>query len=81
MKHVLIAAILAATAVSAANAEDWSKGLTQQTRNEILQLVPNADLTGLSKAQVQRLEMFFDNSDNLRAGNNPSGKLQVILGS
>ena len=79
MKLTLIALALVSGLSSAALAEDWSKGLTDNTRIRILQLVPNADLTDLSKDQVQTLEMFFTDSKNLRSSENPGGKIQIIL--
>ncbi len=76
MKHFIIAAVLAGATVTSASAYT---GLSEVKRIEVQRLVPGADTSNLTPAQIGALELFFDNSDNLRSGNNPSGKVQRIL--
>jgi hypothetical protein len=86
MKLFITAAAFAAALSSAALAQTYygaasgtPGGLSASARNHVLQLVPGADLSGLSKTQVQTIEAFFVNSANLRSDNNPSGKIKLIL--
>lgn len=46
----------------------------------IMQLVPDAKLDALTTAQYAELTTFLSNSDNLRAGNSPAGRIRNILG-
>lgn len=83
MKHFIIATVLAAATATSVSAAGYgygaSNGLSESTRVEVQQLVPGADLSNLSAAQIGALDLLFDNSDNLRSGENPAGKIQVIL--
>jgi hypothetical protein len=83
MKQFVIAAVLAAAGATAASADAYgyagSNGLSETLRVEVQHLVPGADTSNLSPAQIGALQLLFDNSDNLRSGENPAGKVQVIL--
>jgi hypothetical protein len=80
MKNLILAALIAGVSVSSVSAMTTSGQLSEVDRIDAQRLVPSADLTGLSQAQVIAIE-FLLTSDNLRAGNNPVGKLKAILAS
>ncbi|MGL5008916.1 MAG: hypothetical protein ACRC6I_03480 [Paracoccaceae bacterium] len=78
MKRIILASIIALSAGSAAFA---TGGLSSAIAVEVNRLVPGADLSNLTPSQIGRLNMLFSNSDNLGAGDNPAGQIQVILGA
>lgn len=76
MKRILIASVLAlTTATTFAAAADLSSAVAIEVR----QLVPGADLSGLTLQQTHQIESLFLMSDNLRSGNNPAGAIKAIL--
>ncbi len=77
MKNLILAALIAGASVSSVAAMSAGQ-LSEVDRIEAQRLVPSADLSNLTPAQVTAIE-FLLTSDNLKAGNNPAGKLQVIL--
>ncbi len=79
MKNLILAALIAGTSVSSAFAMTAGQ-LSEVDRIEAQRLVPSSDLSNLTPAQVTAIE-FLLTSDNLRAGNNPVGKLKAILAS
>ena len=78
MKTIILASIIALSAGTAAFA---TGGVSSAIAVEVNRLVPGADLTNLSTAQISRLHQLFSKSENLRSGENPAGQIQVILGA
>ena len=81
MKSFMIATALTLAAASSALASGNTVGVAATTQVEIRALVPNADLSNLSVAQVARFNDLFSNSDLRRAGENPAGAVRAILAS
>jgi hypothetical protein len=79
MKRFIIATALTLAAASSAMASGYSIGLPATTQVEVRALVPNADLSNLTVAQVARFNDLFSNSDLRRAGENPAGQVRAIL--
>ncbi len=79
MKRFIIATALTLAAASSALASGYSAGVPATTQVEIRALVPNADLSNLTVAQVARFNDLFSNSDLRRAGENPAGAVRAIL--
>ena len=83
MKRFIIAAALTLAAASSAmattNGTVSAVGLPATTQAEIRALVPNADLSNLSVAQLARFNDLFSNSDLRSAGENPAGAVRAIL--
>jgi hypothetical protein len=79
MKHIVLASALLLASVSGAFAGKASAELSSSVKTQILQLVPDADLSNLTTSQYVRLELFFGNSANLRAGEDPAQRVKVIL--
>ena len=82
MKRFIIATALTLAAASSAMASSTtlsSTGVPATTQVEIRALVPNADLSNLTVAQVARFTDLFSNSDLRRAGENPAGAVRAIL--
>ena len=79
MKRFMIATALTLAAASSALAAGTTVGVPATTQVEIRALVPNADLSNLTVAQVARFNDLFSNSDLRRAGENPAGAVQAIL--
>ena len=79
MKRFMIATALTLAAASSAMASGFNVGVPATTQVEIRALVPNADLSNLSVAQVARFNDLFSNSDLRRAGENPAGAVRAIL--
>lgn len=77
MKRFMIATALTLAAGSSVFAS--TVGVPATTQVEIRALVPNADLSNLSVAQVARFNDLFSNSDLRRAGENPAGAVRAIL--
>lgn len=77
MKRFMIAAALTLAAGSSVFAS--TVGVPATTQVEIRALVPNADLSNLTVAQVARFNDLFSNSDLRRAGENPAGAVRAIL--
>lgn len=77
MKRFIIAAALTLAAGSSVFAS--TVGVPATTQVEIRALVPNADLSNLTVAQVARFNDLFSNSDLRRAGENPAGAVRAIL--
>ena len=81
MKSFMIAAALTLAAASSAMATTSNVGVPSATQVEIRALVPNADLSNLTVAQIARFNDLFSNSDLRRAGENPAGAVRAILAS
>ncbi|MES2844281.1 MAG: hypothetical protein V4747_04565 [Pseudomonadota bacterium] len=80
MKRILLATALTIATVASASAMTMTPtGLSSNVVSEIQRLVPGADLTNISTAQLAEINGLFANSDNLNAGNNPRGALKAIL--
>lgn len=79
MKRFIIATALTLAAASSALAFSSVVDLPATTQVEIRALVPNADLSNLTVAQVARFNDLFSNSDLRRAGENPVGAVRAIL--
>lgn len=82
MKRLLIAsALIAATSGAALAQEAALVPLSSAIQAQILQWIPDADLSNLTSAQYGQIVSLFSNSENLSAGSNPKGAVQVILGA
>jgi hypothetical protein len=80
MKNVILAAALvAASAVTASAQEAAPVALSSAIQSQILNWVPDADLSNLTNAQYARLVTLFTSSDNLRSGEDPANQVRVIL--
>ena len=79
MKRLIATAAILATLGTSAFAMVSNETLPAYIRHHITQMVPNADLEGLTTRQVAAIYGLFSNSDNLRSGNNPAGQIKVIL--
>ena len=79
MKRILLATVLALSAGTAVYADSMSGALNSGIALEVSRLVPGADLNSLSRDQVVAIENIFVDSENLRSGNDPAGKIRVIL--
>lgn len=78
MKSIILASIIALSAGTAAFA---TGGVSSAIAIEVNRLVPGADLSNLTPSQSSRLHTLFSKSENLRAGENVVGQIQVILGA
>lgn len=78
MKNLLLASTVAIAALSTGFAAS-AQGLSENIRSQIMQFVPDANLTGLTTVQEAELTAIFSNSDNLGAGANPSGAIMAVL--
>jgi hypothetical protein len=81
MKSFVLASALVAASAVGAFAQEAPVALSSAISAQILTLVPDADLSTLSNAQYAQLVSLFSNSENLSAGSNPTGAIQVILGA
>jgi hypothetical protein len=79
MKRLIATAAILATLGTSAFAMVSKDQLSPNVKAQISQMVPNAELDNLSTRQVAAINGVFANSSNLRSGNNPEGKLKVIL--
>lgn len=79
MKRILLATALIAATSAGAFAQTSSIMLSSALEAQIMTYVPNADLSNLTSSQYARLVTLFASSDNLRAGENPTGAVKVIL--
>jgi hypothetical protein len=79
MKRILLATAIVATTAAGAFAQSTPAMLTSAIEAQIMTYVPNADLSNLTTSQYARLVSLFSSSDNLRAGENPTGAVKVIL--
>jgi hypothetical protein len=79
MKRLILASALIAAATTGAIAQTSSVALTSATAAQILQWVPNADLSNLTTMQYAQIVSLFANGENLRTGNDPIGQVKVIL--
>lgn len=79
MKRIaLVSALLAATATGAF-AQQAPVELSSAIQSQILTWIPDADLSNLTNSQYAQIVSLFASSDNLRAGNDPSGQVKAIL--
>lgn len=79
MKRLIATAAILATLGTSAFAMVSKERLPAHVRLQITQMVPNADLEGLTARQVGAIYGLFSKSENLRVGNDPAGQLKVIL--
>jgi hypothetical protein len=80
MKRLLLAsAITLATAATAA-ASMMSAELNSNVAFQVTSILPGADLSNLSGAQVNAIENIFSASGADSAGNDVRGQVQKILG-
>lgn len=79
MKRLIAAAAILATLGTSAFAMVSKDQLPAHIRQQIVQMVPNADLEGLTNIQVAAIYGLFSQSENLRVGNDPAGQLKAIL--
>lgn len=79
MKSLVLAATMIAAVASGAVAQTSSVSLSSAIESQILQWVPNADLSNLTTMQYAQIVSLFASSDNLRAGNDPAGQVKIIL--
>lgn len=79
MKRLIATAAILATLGTSAFAMVSKETLPAHVRLQIHQMVPNADLEGLTTRQVAAIYGLFSKSENLRTGNDPAGQLKVIL--
>ena len=81
MKRFMIATALTLATASSAMALGFDTMLPATMQYQIRTLVPNADLNGLTVAQVARFNTLFLSSENFRSGENPAGAIRAILAS
>jgi hypothetical protein len=82
MKALLTAAaLIAATSGAALAQEAAAVPLSSAIQFQILQWVPDADLTNLTSAQYGQIVSLFANSENLSQGSHPEGAVRAILGA
>ena len=74
----LVTALVAATATGAF-AQQAPVQLSSAIQSQILAWIPDADLSNLTNSQYAQIVSLFANSDNLSAGENPSGAVKAIL--
>ena len=79
MKRILLATAIVATTAAGAFAQSTPVMLTSAIEAQVMTYVPGADLSNLTTSQYARLVSLFASSDNLRAGENPTGAVKVIL--
>lgn len=79
MKSFALASALVALTAVGSFAQQAPVALPSSISSQILTWIPNADLSSLTNAQYAQIVSLFANSDNLRAGDNPAGQVQVIL--
>lgn len=77
---VLATALIASTAGATFAQEAALVPLSSAIQSQILQWVPDADLSNLTSVQYAQIVSLFANSENLSAGANPKGAVEVILG-
>ncbi|HPE26388.1 hypothetical protein [Albidovulum sp.] len=68
MKRILLAATALSIAAGAASAMNNPTELSNVDRSEIKRLVPNADLSNLTVAQVQALQSVIYSEENAKGG-------------
>lgn len=79
MKRIALVTALVAATATGAFAQQSPVQLSSAIQSQILNWVPDADLSNLTNAQYARIVTLFSSSDNLRAGNDPAGQVKVIL--
>ncbi len=79
MKRILLASALIAASVTGAVAQTAPVALSSAIQSQIQTWVPGADLSSITTAQYAQIVSLFSSSDNLRAGNDPSGQVKAIL--
>jgi hypothetical protein len=81
MKSLVLASALVAASALGAIAQEAPVALSAAITSQIMSLVPDADLSGLTNAQYAQLVTLFSNSENLSAGANPAGAIKAIIGA
>ncbi len=79
MKNLILAALIAGASVSSVAAMTTTGQLSEVNRIEAQSYVPNGDFSNLTPAQVTAIDLLLLSSDDLRAGENPAGKIAKIL--
>lgn len=80
MKNVVLAATLVAVSAFSASAQEAAPvPLSSAITSQILNWIPEADLSNLTNAQYARLVTLFSSSENLRSGEDPANQVRVIL--
>lgn len=54
--------------------------ISNNLKQQIAQIAPTAELDDLTTRRVAAIDGLFSSSGNFRAGNDPAGRLKVILG-
>ncbi len=80
MKRLIATAAILATLGTSAFAMVSKHQISNNLKQQITQMVPNADLDNLTNIQIAAIYGLFSKSENLRVGNDPAGQLKVILG-
>jgi hypothetical protein len=79
MKRILIATALSLATVGAASAMTAPNGLSNAAEFEVRQLVPGADVSGLTTSQVGMIEHILSSPDFNSAGDNAAGAIKAVL--
>jgi hypothetical protein len=79
MKSIILASVLVAASAFGSIAQEAPVALSSAITAQIIQLVPDADLSNLTNAQYAQLVSLFANSDNLSAGSDPAGAVKAII--
>jgi hypothetical protein len=79
MKSIVLASVLVAASAFGSIAQEAPVALSSAITAQIIQLVPDADLSNLTNAQYAQLVSLFANSDNLSAGSDPAGAVKAII--
>jgi hypothetical protein len=79
MKSLILAAAMILAAASGTLAQTSSVQLSSAIESQILQWIPDADLSSLTTMQYAQIVSLFASSDNLRTGNHPAGQVKIIL--
>ncbi|MDP3197012.1 hypothetical protein [Tabrizicola sp.] len=75
----LATALVVASAFTASAQEAAPVALSSAIQSQILNWVPDADLSNLTNSQYARIVTLFSKSENLRAGEDPVNQVKVIL--
>jgi hypothetical protein len=79
MKSLVLAAAMTLAVASGTLAQTSSVQLSSAIESQILQWIPDADLSSLTTMQYAQIVSLFASSDNLRTGNDPAGQVKIIL--
>ena len=79
MKRALLSITLLLATASVVFAQTAPMRLSPTAIAKVKAFVPNADLENLTVVQYAQIVTLLDNSNNLRAGEDPDGAIKVIL--